>query len=91
MTTTAPTDDQKVVTPRMLFDMANVGRTAEVEKVLEGRTARCSYASGVPDGEPHGKFKYAATSVPSSVSLAFFRYQPDEQHDRFYCGCWGWD
>ena len=23
--------------------------------------------------------------------LAFFEHRPDQPHDRYYCGCWGWD
>jgi hypothetical protein len=43
---------------------------------LEGRTALCAYG---------GK------KVPSSLRLAFFRHQPDQPHDQYYCGCHGWD
>jgi hypothetical protein len=28
---------------------------------------------------------------PSSESLAFFEAKPEEEYDRFYCGCYGWD
>ncbi len=43
---------------------------------LTGRTARCSYGGN---------------EVPSSTKLAFFEHRPNEPHDRYYCGCYGWD
>lgn len=45
---------------------------------LSGRYAICSY------GPPHGR-------VPSKLSLAFFVHHPDDEEDRYYCGCYGWD
>jgi len=50
---------------------------AEAEPDLTGRTAVCLYGGGKP--------------VPSSPTLAFFRHRPDQPHDEYYCGCWGWD
>lgn len=44
---------------------------------LTGRIARCSYGSHA--------------DVPSSTGLAFFSHRPDQQHDNYYCGCFGWD
>ena len=44
---------------------------------LEGRMARCSYG--------------AHKDVPSSMKLAFFEHHPDQEFDRYYCGCYGWD
>lgn len=32
--------------------------------------------------------------IPSSIALkeeAFFEYRPNEEMDRYYCGCRGWD
>lgn len=49
-----------------------------------GRTARCSY-SHRRDGKP------CTSEEPSSPALAFFEAKPDAKHDRYYCGCWGWD
>lgn len=49
---------------------------ADARLSLVGRTAVCSYG---------GK------EVPSSWSLAFFEHRPNEKHDRYYCGCFGWD
>lgn len=46
---------------------------------LEGRTARCAY------------FCSCDSEVPSSFKLAFFEHEPDLRHDRYYCGCRGWD
>jgi hypothetical protein len=44
---------------------------------LTGRTSRCSYG--------------AHDERPSSIKLPFFVHQPDKDHDRHYCGCYGWD
>lgn len=43
---------------------------------LAGRQALCSYGHKLTE---------------SNASLPFFRYQPDKQHDDYYCGCFGWD
>lgn len=29
--------------------------------------------------------------VTSNPSATFFRACPDEEFDRYYCGCFGWD
>lgn len=50
---------------------------AEAQPDLTGRTAKCSYRCG--------------STAPSSTSLAFFTHQPNQEHDNYYCGCWGWD
>ena len=44
---------------------------------LTGRFATCAYGD-------HKR-------VPSSSGLAFFKHQPDQKTDRYYCGCRGWD
>lgn len=44
---------------------------------LEGRTAHCQYGR-------HAE-------KPSSPALAFFAHHPEQEHDRYYCGCYGWD
>lgn len=49
---------------------------------LEGRQAACVYR--------HGKSKLHGI-VASSTELAFFEHCPDEQYDKYYCGCMGWD
>ena len=54
---------------------------------LAGRTMRCSYRNG-RDGRTcvnHAKPR------PSTPDGAFFKHQPDAEHDQYYCGCWGWD
>lgn len=51
---------------------------------LTGRTACCSYSHG-RDGKP------CTAEEPSSLSLAFFEHTPGQDHDRYYCGCWGWN
>jgi len=43
---------------------------------LAGRTALCSYGGN---------------EVPSRPDLAFFEHRPNDKHDRYYCGCYGWD
>lgn len=43
---------------------------------LENRTAKC-------DG--------CGKKVKSNWDLAFFEYCPNEEYDRYYCGCYGWD
>lgn len=56
----------------------------EAPPSLEGRMAKCSYSKG-RDGKPCLSMK------PSSPDLAFFESKPNEEYDRFYCGCWGWN
>lgn len=51
---------------------------------FSGRTAKCCYAKR-RNGTP------CTSESPSSLDLAFFEHTPDKPHDRFYCGCWGWD
>lgn len=53
------------------------GATEPVEKPdLTGRVARCSSCQNTAD---------------SKWTLAFFRHEPQREHDSFYCGCRGWD
>lgn len=47
-----------------------------VGDVIEGRVAKCSYC---------GKMLLSETTLP------FFRHNPDNPLDEFYCGCKGWD
>lgn len=47
---------------------------------LTGRKARCDYYG----------FK-CRSERDSRIDLPFFEYCPDKKHDRFYCGCYGWD
>lgn len=49
---------------------------AEVQPNLTGRMAVCIYCH---------------REVASSLSLPFFRYQPDQPKDDYYNGCRGWD
>ena len=53
---------------------------------LTGRIARCAYY-----GQRARISGRCQSEAPSSTDLAFFEHRPDEPHDRFYCGCWGWD
>lgn len=51
----------------------------QIEKevpALTGRKARCSYCKN---------------ERPSSYDLAFFEHKPKQEHDKYYCGCFGWD
>ena len=29
--------------------------------------------------------------TPSATDLPFFRHCPEQEHDKHYCGCFGWD
>jgi len=44
---------------------------------LTGRVAHCTYGNHKPKA--------------SSFALAFFKHQPEREHDSYYCGCFGWD
>jgi len=50
---------------------------APVQPVLTGRFAMCTYGD-------HAK-------VASNAALAFFEHRASSKHDRYYCGCFGWD
>lgn len=43
---------------------------------LTGRQAKCAYGHRIVDSSPN---------------LAFFKHQPDQEYDEYYCGCHGWD
>lgn len=49
---------------------------------LDGRKAICHYRFGN---------KGEHSEVDSSYGLAFFEHRPNEKHDMYYCGCFGWD
>lgn len=71
--------DSTLHTPEGSFPSCVVHNTieqCETAPNLEGRVAVCSYG-----GNP----------LPSSSRLPFFRYRPEQEHDEYYCGCWGWD
>jgi len=59
---------------------------APAQPNLEGRAAKCAY-----DNPRSKKVHTDRQRVPSSLSLAFFSWQPDEEFDEYYCGCYGWD
>jgi len=66
--------------------------------ILAGRMARCAYFGQVAgrrnecDACQKQQDKVCRCEHPSLSRLAFFEYQPDEEYDRFYCGCaFGWD
>lgn len=52
-------------------------KVATEQPNLVGRFAYCIYGN-------HGK-------VPSSLTLAWFAYRPNDVSDDYYCGCFGWD
>jgi hypothetical protein len=54
----------------------NCTEIADPPPDLTGRVAYCTYG-----GNPR----------PSSFSLAFFKHEPNQPHDHYYCGCFGWD
>lgn len=41
------------------------------------RMAHCQYGCG--------------NKKESSTALPFFESRPDDEEDRYYCGCYGWD
>jgi hypothetical protein len=60
---------------------------------LTNRRARCSYYNTQPNHKHEGRCdrNICHCEEPSSSNLAFFEYRPNEEYDRFYCGCFGWD
>lgn len=44
--------------------------------VLSGRMCKCSYCG---------------QTVPSKMSLPFFKYNVNKKIDSYYCGCWGFE
>jgi hypothetical protein len=72
----------------------------ETPPSLEGRIAHCSYRScntnrygkgrTTPD---YGEYFDASgrACAKSSIDLPFFEHKPNEPHDVYYCGCFGWD
>jgi hypothetical protein len=63
---------------------------------LTGRIARCAYYGKKANGRNMGCSKCrrgnpCQCTVPSSPDLAFFEHKPNLAHDKYYCGCWGWD
>lgn len=65
----------------------------EVMPDLEGRRMRCSYGmrhNGVC--QPNRHMAVARQSErDSDLRASFFEYRPDDEFDRYYCGCWGYD
>ena len=48
---------------------------------FKNRQAKCNYNNQVGD---------CKSIVPSRLGLPFFEHKPDEDFDRYYCGCFGW-
>ena len=65
------------------FGIVDGAKTVVERPSLDGRTMICSYR--------HGRGGKVHEPTPSKWGAAFFEYRPDDEHDRFYCGCWGWD
>lgn len=55
--------------------ICNCHEIAETKPDLTGRTAKCFYCG---KEQPSG-------------NLPFFKYQPEQEFDSYYCGCEGWD
>lgn len=51
-------------------------KIASSQPNLTGRMAKCAECTNTTE---------------SSTSLPFFEHKPTQEHDRYYCGCWGWD
>lgn len=65
---------------------------------LTGRTARCHHHGKRAPGHGKSESNYGTkpnqtceAERPSAPGLPFFSHEPGQPHDRFYCGCWGWD
>uniref|UniRef100_A0A6M3IUC1 Uncharacterized protein n=1 Tax=viral metagenome TaxID=1070528 RepID=A0A6M3IUC1_9ZZZZ len=64
---------------------------------LNERKARCSYFDSIPKGRNHESNYGCKRGNPclceqsSSDKLPFFEHKPNNEYDKFYCGCWGWD
>lgn len=61
-----------------------IGLTPDAEIIAEmpnlvGRKSRCAYYRG------------CKSEVDSNTNIAFFEHLPDKEHDRYYCGCHGWN
>ena len=68
----------------MVDSADEVERECQGKDGLEGRRARCVYS--------HPKQGYTCSGeIDSDWGLPFFEYRPSESHDKYYCGCWGWD
>jgi len=70
------------------------GDVMEDQPNLEGRMARCDYYGGKPSRNECDGCKgkdVCGCEMPSSIELAFFVHQPNEDFDRFYCGCHSWN
>lgn len=75
-TNTGITSEGKIVCASCYGIAEGADEVAEVQPDLTGRKAKCVYCKTVKD---------------SSLDLPFFRYLPEEDKDKFYCGCYGWD
>jgi len=54
---------------------------AKVQPDLTGRRCRCEYYG----------YKCRSEADSEVKKNQFFEYQPDQEFDRYYCGCYGWD
>jgi len=73
----------------------------DAQPSLEGRRARCAYfnaALGRCNDTRHNRFSEKSgkvgdylSEIESSWTLPFFEHCPDQEFDKFFCGCWGWD
>ena len=54
----------------------------KLEELLKGRKAKCAYCGSICD----------SLHCPGYSGFPpFFEHRPEEEFDRYYCGCRGWD
>jgi len=61
-----------------------MARCAYYGQQYERRRCECDTCRKQPDGRCH-------CERPSSPDLAFFGAHPEQDFDKFYCGCHSWD
>lgn len=59
-----------------IIDIILKGNREEPKQKIKGRVAKCTHC---------GK------EVKSDENLPFFEKRENEDHDVYYCGCWGWE
>lgn len=95
LTCEAGENDHTTQTPQKAETPASDERGKPSEALEAVRLARCDEFGN----KIGGKFKngcdkcktICACELPSDPKLAFFKAQPDQEFDKYYCGCHGWD
>lgn len=76
------------------------GHTANGYKVIGNRRIPCcvicdcdkiAQQTFVVNSSRLMKCRSCGRVVESNQDAAFFKFQPDEEYDSYYCGCDGWD